>query len=74
MSPAFFAGRPEDRLPGDEYLMGQIVMTRSCGDCSRPTTHRQVYDSEWGTPALACWRCGMTKPCSVIPDPFRPKR
>lgn len=49
--------RPEDPLPGDEFLIHPLIVSRLCVRCARHTLHRQVYDRVWARILLRCLRC-----------------
>lgn len=57
---------PEEPLPGDDYLIAPLVVTRLCPKCSRPTPHRQRFDSSRGWVLIVCRRCGTERRATVI--------
>lgn len=57
-SPRHSLGDGTARQPGDEYLVGALVVQIGCMVCARPTRQRKVYDPIWGQVNVVCLDCG----------------
>ena len=56
----------EARLPGDEFLIGPLVVSRRCPRCDLEVDHRQRYDPTWAEVFLDCRRCGLARRATPV--------